>query len=143
MDLAKLLRSQWDRAAAVLALGVGVLALVLGYIGVSSTAYTAEQMPYLISGGIAGVFLLGLAATLYLSADIRDEWRKLDAIDQKLAGLESNAVPADIQARLAAVESQLAKRPTSRSTAAAAATGGRKAATRVDPKAEMAAKNGS
>ena len=138
MDLAKLLRSQWDRAAAVLALGVGVLALILGYIGESSTVYTAEQMPYLISGGIAGVFLLGLGATLYLSADIRDEWRKLDAIDQKLAGLESNAVAPDIEARLSAIEGQLAKRPANRST-----TGARKAATRVEPKAEVAAKNGS
>jgi hypothetical protein len=34
---------------------------------------------------MAGLFLLGLAALLWLSADLRDEWRKLDAIDRRLA----------------------------------------------------------
>ena len=87
MDFLKLVRAQWDRAAAVAALVIGMLALILGYVGISGTGFAAEQLPYIVSGGIAGLFCLGLAATLYLSADLRDEWRKLDDIDRRLAAL--------------------------------------------------------
>jgi hypothetical protein len=49
---------------------------------VSSQALTAQQVPYIVSGGIGGLFLLGVGAMLWLSADLRDEWRKLDAIER-------------------------------------------------------------
>ncbi len=87
MDFLKLIRAQWDRSAAVAALVIGVLALILGYVGISGTGFSAEQMLYIVSGGITGLFCLGIAATLYLSADLRDEWRKLDDIEQRLAAL--------------------------------------------------------
>ena len=87
MDFLKLVRAQWDRSAAVAALVIGALALLLGYVGISGTGFSAEQMPYIVSGGITGLFCLGVAATLYLSADLRDEWRKLDDIEQRLAAL--------------------------------------------------------
>jgi hypothetical protein len=41
----------------------------------------------MISGGILGLFFLGSAGILYLSADMRDEWRKLDSIDVTLKEL--------------------------------------------------------
>jgi hypothetical protein len=39
-------------------------------------------MPYMLSGGVTGIFMIGLAAVLWLSADMRDEWRKLDRIEE-------------------------------------------------------------
>lgn len=84
MEIMKALRAQWDRA---LAIGISVLGLIvigLGWLGVSGTGYVAEQLPYAISGGIFGLFLLFVGATLWLSADLRDEWRKLDSIDSRL-----------------------------------------------------------
>jgi hypothetical protein len=75
-------RTQWDRVAAWCCIGLGGLAIVLGWNGVSSQALTAQQVPYIISGGIGGLFLLGVGAMLWLSADLRDEWRKLDAIER-------------------------------------------------------------
>jgi hypothetical protein len=86
----RLIRSQWDRVAAVVAAIVGAVALVLGWIGVSGKGLPAEQIPYLVSGAIFGVFAIGIAATLWLSADLRDEWRKLDDIHQALRSLESS-----------------------------------------------------
>jgi hypothetical protein len=90
--LLTILRSQWDRVTAVLLLVVGVVALVNGWIGVSGTAYSVEQMPYVVSGGVAGIFLLGLAAVLWLSADLRDEWRMLADIEEGLERLEARTV---------------------------------------------------
>lgn len=57
----------------VLALVAGVagaVALFVGYLGVSGTLDPGKQLPYLISGGIGGLFLLGVAAALLFSADL-------------------------------------------------------------------------
>lgn len=84
MDLKTLLRAQWDRATAVACTALGALLLLVGWIGVSGTPFLAEQAPYILSGGVGGIFLLGVGATLWISGDLRDEWRKLDRIEQAL-----------------------------------------------------------
>ena len=84
MDLINLARKQWDRSAALVFTVIGMIALIGGWIGVRGTPVLAEQTRYIVSGGIGAVFLLGLGATLWLSADLRDEWRKLDRIEQSL-----------------------------------------------------------
>lgn len=84
MDVGKWLRLQWDRVLAWAFVAVGAAAIIAGWVGVSGSAYAAGQLPYIISGGIGGIFLLGVGATLWLSADLRDEWRKLDCIEDAL-----------------------------------------------------------
>lgn len=95
MNLKNYLRCQWDRAGAVACLAIGVVAMIVGYVGVSGTRETADQIPYVVSGGMVGLFLLGTGVMLWLSADMRDEWRKLDAIDERLAAGERAAAPDD------------------------------------------------
>jgi hypothetical protein len=95
MDLMKLLRTQWDRSAAVVFALLGAVCLLVGWLGVSDSAYLAEQMPYMISGGVGGVFFLGLAGTLWMSADLSDEWRKLDRIEHALSDGSLRWVDAD------------------------------------------------
>jgi len=86
------LRAQWDRAVAVaLAIG-GVVALLLGYLGVAGTGLVAGQLPYVISGGLFGIMLMTAAATLWLSADLRDEWRELRALRQAIG---ASSMPDD------------------------------------------------
>jgi hypothetical protein len=80
MDLYRWLRNQWDRTIAIVLGLAGLLAIYLGYRGVRDGVVPAEQIPYLASGGILGLFLLGAGATLWLSSDLRDEWRKLDTL---------------------------------------------------------------
>jgi hypothetical protein len=98
MELGRWLRLAWDRAVAVALIAAGALALVLGWIGVSGEAFPAKQLPYLISGGIAGVFVLGLGALCWLSADLRDEWTKLDRIEDALNRLADTGL-VDVTAR--------------------------------------------
>jgi hypothetical protein len=59
---------------------------VLGYLGVSDSPYVAEQLSYIVSGGLGGLFLLGAGATLLILADLHDEWRKLDRVEAMLSG---------------------------------------------------------
>src|SRR4051812_13018032 len=85
MNLFTLLKKQWDRAIALVVTVVGAIMLISGWVGVSGTNVLYEQAPYIVSGGIGGLFLLGVGGVLWISADLRDEWRKLDRIEKALA----------------------------------------------------------
>jgi len=75
-------RNQWDRVGAVTLFVVGALAVLFGWLGVSRSAYSAESLPYIVSGGFFGLLAMGAGGVLWLSADLRDEWRTLDSIEQ-------------------------------------------------------------
>lgn len=113
-DLLSWVREQWDRCTAWVCVAAGVLMLILGWVGVSDTPYTAQQIPYLASNGLGGIFLLGLGAMLWLSADLRDEWRKLDSIEGAIRE-QGTAVLPELRAN--------AQRPTVTAPAAAPTNG--------------------
>ena len=101
MELIGWLRAQWDRVAAWVVIAAGAVALLLGWWGVSGSGFPAQQIPYVISGGMVGLFLVGLGGMLWLSADLRDEWRKLDAIERTLDADAARARPVDPQEPIA------------------------------------------
>jgi hypothetical protein len=80
------IKQQWDRALALLAAVIGALSLVLGWVGVSGVSLVTQQIPYLISGAVVGLVAFGVASTLWISADLRDEWAKLDDIYRAVTG---------------------------------------------------------
>jgi hypothetical protein len=129
------LRLHWDRAAAWACFALGLVFLLVGYLGISNTGYVAEQLPYLASGAIGGLFLLGFGGMLLLSADLRDEWRKLDRIEEVLtasAGLPSRTPSAGVTAAPLAVAEADAPEPAKASRNGRAATS-RVARVRVEP----------
>jgi hypothetical protein len=98
MEFLSWVRDQWDRVGAVVLVVAGALALLFGWLGISGAVLPSEQLPYLLSGGLFGVFLLGLGATLWLSADLRDEWRKLDRLEEVIDGKVEVAVDHAVEA---------------------------------------------
>lgn len=92
MNIWKYARAQWDRTVAGTLFALGALALVVGWVGVSKEALTALQIPYIVSGGLGGIFFLGLGAVFWLSADLRDEWRKLDALERTVASTRNSGI---------------------------------------------------
>ena len=82
-----LLKLFWDRAAALACVVVAVVVLVSGWVSLSAKSEAGDQIPYIMSGGIGGLFILWIGTTLWLSADLRDEWRKLDALDESVRQL--------------------------------------------------------
>ena len=53
------LRAEWDRVLGFTLIALGAVLLVLGYLGVSDSPYVAEQLSYIVSGGLGGLFLFG------------------------------------------------------------------------------------
>jgi hypothetical protein len=95
MEFAGWVRDQWDRVLAGVAGAAGAVLLVVGWVQTSRALYPGQQLPYIVSAGLGGLFLLGVSATVWLSADLRDEWRKLDRVEETFA---------DVSTRLARLE---------------------------------------
>jgi hypothetical protein len=83
------IRARWDRVAAWACALAGVITLLLGWLGVSETAFTAKQAAYVAGCGLGGVFLIGVGGMVWLSADLRSEWRRLDRIEAAIRGSSS------------------------------------------------------
>src|SRR4051794_29424149 len=95
-NLMTLCKSQWDRTAAVVLAAAGLVALLIAWIGVSSTIFTYKQMPYVVSGGLLGVCLVSMAGALWRSADLRDAWRKLAALEELVASIAPDGRLVDL-----------------------------------------------
>jgi hypothetical protein len=93
--VSRLLRLFWDRAAALACVAIGAVVLISGWISLSAESEAGDQIPYIMSGGIGGLFILVIGTTLWLSADLRDEWRKLDALDQSVRQLAEATLPGE------------------------------------------------
>jgi hypothetical protein len=82
--------------AAISAALAGAILLIVGWYHVSDTGFVSKQLPYIASEGLGGVFLLGMGGMLWLSADLRDQWRELRAMRHRLdaTGEPIGAAPA-------------------------------------------------
>jgi hypothetical protein len=84
MDFKRFVRAEWDRIAGYGFLLAGFVALIFGFVGVRNAADVIDEISYLVTGGIGAIFLLGVGATLLLSADLHDDFRKLHRVEEKL-----------------------------------------------------------
>jgi hypothetical protein len=77
----------------------GAVAEFVGYWGVSGTLDAGKQLPYLISGGIGGIFLLGASAILFLSADLGNVRHEVQDGRAELGEVRAlvESVAADVQ----------------------------------------------
>jgi hypothetical protein len=111
MPVKRLLALFWDRAAAVTCVVVAAVVLVSGWISLSAESEAGDQIPYIMSGGIGGLFILFLGTTLWLSADLRDEWRKLDALDESVRKLADTSQAETISLPEEAPEQAFVRQP--------------------------------
>ena len=101
----------WEAVRPVLGwvlVGLGALALFLGWYGVSGQSLTAKQLPYLVSGGLTGIALIVLAGVFLATDDVRRQLSRVSELERKLDDLYGLFV-----ADLAAAPPTSAAQPTS------------------------------
>ncbi len=67
--------------------GVGALLLLLGYLGVSREALPGKQIPYLVSGGIGGVFIAVIGVYVLGIQALRQDSGRLDRLERMVEEL--------------------------------------------------------
>lgn len=93
MDWLTWLRGEWDRFLGWGLAAAGAVLLLIGVVEVSRARYLADQLSFIMSAGIGGLGCLGFGAGLLLSADLHDEWRKLDRLADMLVQSPVTARP--------------------------------------------------
>jgi hypothetical protein len=83
---------------ALVAIAIGGVALLLGWYGVSGTYDPGEQMSYVVSGGLGGLFLAGVGAALVSSSNMRQATQKIDELQRGMDELASSM--AELRAEL-------------------------------------------
>jgi hypothetical protein len=114
----------WRQAAGGALVGLGFIATIVAWYGVSGTLDPGEQMPYISSGGFGGAALIALGVTLLVGfehargrAALRDVLDELDAVRADLASLDralQQAQPAPSTNGTATKTTRAAKAATSR-----------------------------
>jgi hypothetical protein len=80
-------RLYWDRLLAMAAGVAGLVALLVGWVGLSDVLIDHRQVPWVLGGSFLGLWLLGVAGTAWLAAVLRDQWSALSRIAGRLAEL--------------------------------------------------------
>ncbi len=68
-------------------IGAGALLMLIGWFGVSREALPAKQIPYLVSGGIGGIFLAVLGAYFLGTQEMRNDSGRLDRLERMVEEL--------------------------------------------------------
>ncbi|HEX8003905.1 MAG TPA: hypothetical protein VF519_14555 [Mycobacteriales bacterium] len=80
---------------ALLLVGLGLLSILFAWNGAAGEPLVAAQMPYLVSGGLLGVCLVGLGCTMMIIQAARVDRARMEAkYDELLAALDRGLVGA-------------------------------------------------
>ncbi|MCU1623479.1 MAG: hypothetical protein JWL79_2324 [Frankiales bacterium] len=82
----------------------GALLLLLGWYGVSGESLTAKQLPYLVSGGLGGIALIVVAASLLTTQDVHRQLARLEQVEQRVTTMYELLVEELVPAALDAAE---------------------------------------
>lgn len=92
----------WRQALGGALIGLGAIALLIGWWGISGETEPWKQFPYLASGGIGGASLIAIGITLLVSFEhARDRaalWAVIDRIDDLEARLDATVLAAEERA---------------------------------------------
>src|SRR3954451_12643339 len=76
-------------------LAISALVILIGWIGVSGTPVVAKQIPYVVSGGIFGVFLAIFGAYFLGTEELRKDSGRLDKLERMVLELHQALLARD------------------------------------------------
>ncbi|MHB8464014.1 MAG: hypothetical protein ACYDH6_11085 [Acidimicrobiales bacterium] len=62
----------------------GLIAVLIGYLGVRDHSDVVLQVPYFMSGGVGGLALMGLGALAFVQYQMRVQTRRYEAVTESL-----------------------------------------------------------
>jgi hypothetical protein len=83
-------------------LAISALVILIGWIGVSGTPVVAKQIPYVVSGGIFGVFLAIFGAYFLGTEELRKDSGRLDKLERMVEELHQVLLSRDDAPAIAA-----------------------------------------
>lgn len=86
MNFVTWLRSEWDRVGGLTLAAVGGVLVVAGGLAARSAPTTIDALSYIATAGLIGLFCAIVGVGMFLSADLHDEWHKLDRIEAAIRG---------------------------------------------------------
>ena len=70
----------------------GLVAVLVGYLGVRNQSHIELQLPYLISGGLGGLVLMGLGALVLIQYQMRIQARRFAEMTDSLDEWKEQAI---------------------------------------------------
>ena len=70
----------------------GLVAVLVGYLGVRDESHIELQLPYLISGGLGGLMLMGLGALVLIQYQMRVQARRFAEMTDTLDEWKEQAI---------------------------------------------------
>ena len=68
---------------------VGIIVIIVGWYGVSGQAIVSKQLPYLISGGLGGIALVGIGAALIGTERLRQDAKRIARLEEMVEDLRA------------------------------------------------------
>ncbi len=85
---------------------IGVVVLVVAWIGVSGQALVAKQLPYVISGGLGGFSMIIVGAALVAGQDLRSVGDRVERLERKVDDLHAVLLAGDLDTASVPVNGQ-------------------------------------
>ena len=98
------------RVAAGALTALGVVAVLIGYLGVRDQSDLVLQIPYLVSGGLGGLALVGLGALVLIQYQMRVQARRFTELTESLDEWKDAAL-AEVRGFLEGAELEVEVRP--------------------------------
>jgi hypothetical protein len=96
-------RLDWRQALGGLFIVGGFISLVAGYIGISGTKETYDQLSYFLSNGLGGAAAIVVGSTILIIREHVEDRQAMRMIDERLCRLEHSQNEAELAGLTAAV----------------------------------------
>lgn len=91
-------RLDWRQAVGVALIAVGLISLIIGYVGISGTKDTYDQLTYFLSNGIGGAAAIILGSTVLVIREHVADRQAMAQLDERLISIDRR-LPADLTRR--------------------------------------------
>jgi hypothetical protein len=91
-------RLDWRQALGVVLIAGGLISLIIGYVGISGTTQTYDQLTYFMSNGIGGAAAIILGSTVLVIREHVADRQAMQQLDERLTGIDRR-LPAEAARR--------------------------------------------